>query len=172
MAAGVTPVQLSVALLEDPDPTSTNVYLANLSPTVDEPTLCRDFGSYGPLASVKILWPRTPEEKLRGRNSGFVAFMRREDAEKALLGLQGHVYGGLEARLAWGKGVVLPAVPIYVALAPGVMGRAAVGLTGLPFNASMQRGPAYTAIAPPGAAPQDTRLLNTLVTVRQIIFSL
>ena len=42
------------------------------------------FGKYGPLASVKIMWPRTDEERVRNRNCGFVAFMNRQDAERAM----------------------------------------------------------------------------------------
>ncbi len=42
------------------------------------------FGKFGPLASVKVMWPRTEEERSKKRNCGFVAFMKREDAEKAL----------------------------------------------------------------------------------------
>lgn len=40
------------------------------------------FGAFGPLASVKIMWPRNEEERRRDRNCGFVAFMVREHAEK------------------------------------------------------------------------------------------
>lgn len=54
-----------------------------------EEMLMRLFGKYGPLASVKIMWPRTEEEKARNRNCGFVAYMRRKDGEKALNALKG-----------------------------------------------------------------------------------
>ena len=47
------------------------------------------FGKYGLLASVKIMWPRTDEEKARNANCGFVAFMTRRDAEIALRELDG-----------------------------------------------------------------------------------
>ena len=47
------------------------------------------FGRYGPLASIKIMWPRTEEEISRGRNCGFVAFMNRKDGERALNHLKG-----------------------------------------------------------------------------------
>jgi U2-associated protein SR140 len=38
----------------------------------------------GDLYSIKIMWPRTMEERQRGRNTGFVCFMRRDDAEEAM----------------------------------------------------------------------------------------
>ena len=54
-----------------------------------EKQLMELFGRFGPLASVKIMWPRTDEEKSRGRNCGFVAFMNRKDGERALKHLKG-----------------------------------------------------------------------------------
>lgn len=38
----------------------------------------------GDLYSVKVMWPRTPEERARNRNTGFVCFMTREDAQEAM----------------------------------------------------------------------------------------
>jgi U2-associated protein SR140 len=35
------------------------------------------------------MWPRSDEEKARGRNCGFVAFMNRKDGERALKFLNG-----------------------------------------------------------------------------------
>lgn len=43
------------------------------------------FGKYGDINSVKIMWPRSEEEKARKRNCGFVSFKRRADAEDALV---------------------------------------------------------------------------------------
>lgn len=54
-----------------------------------EQQLCEVFGKYGPLASIKIMWPRTDEERSRGRNCGFVAFMNRKDGERAMNMLRG-----------------------------------------------------------------------------------
>lgn len=58
---------------------------------MNEEMLCQEFGRYGPLASVKIMWPRTDEERARERNCGFVAFMNRRDAERALKNLNGTI---------------------------------------------------------------------------------
>lgn len=56
---------------------------------MNEEQLMKLFGQFGPLASVKIMWPRTEEEKSRNRNCGFVAFMKRKDGDKALSALKG-----------------------------------------------------------------------------------
>lgn len=107
----------STALYDDLTvPTTTNLYINCISPKVTEHTdvnwlstaqmyifpfficivfqmneemLCREFGKYGPLASVKIMWPRTDEERCRTSNRAFVAFMTRKDAERALAALDG-----------------------------------------------------------------------------------
>lgn len=56
---------------------------------MNEDMLMKLFGKYGPLASVKIMWPRTEEEKSRNRNCGFVAYMRRKDGDRAIQDLGG-----------------------------------------------------------------------------------
>lgn len=58
---------------------------------VDENFLLRTFGRFGPIASVKIMWPRTDEERRRQRNCGFVAFMNRNEAQAAKDEMQGKV---------------------------------------------------------------------------------
>jgi len=56
---------------------------------MSEQQLMEVFGKYGPLASVKIMWPRSDEERARNRNCGFVAFMNRKDGERALKAING-----------------------------------------------------------------------------------
>jgi len=116
------------------DPKTTNLFLGNVNPTVDESKLCELFGKYGPLASVKIMWPRTDEEKARERNCAFVAYMTRKDADRALRHLQGRDYEGFEMKLGYGKCVPIPPQPIYV---PPKMklARMPPPQSGLPFNA-------------------------------------
>ncbi|KAL2937596.1 Protein RRC1 [Bienertia sinuspersici] len=93
---------------DDGDPQTTNLYVGNLSPKVDENFLLRTFGRFGPIASVKIMWPRTEEEKRRQRNCGFVAFMNRADAQAAKDDMQGVVVYEYELKIGWGKSVALP----------------------------------------------------------------
>lgn len=116
------------------DPNTTNLYLGNLNPKITEQQLMELFGKYGALASVKIMWPRSEEEKSRGRNCGFVAFSSRKDAERALRGLTGKDVMGYEMKLGWGKAVPILAHPIYI---PPNLQRYTQppSESGLPFNA-------------------------------------
>jgi len=61
----------------------------------------------GDLYSVKIMWPRTDEERARGRNTGFVCFMTREDAQDAMdaYGESDPLNTGRRMMLRWGKNV-------------------------------------------------------------------
>lgn len=95
------------------------------------------FGRYGPLASIKIMWPRSDEEKSRGRNCGFVAYMSRKDGERALRNLNGKDILGYEMKLGWGKSVVIPPHPIYI---PPTLLEMSMPPppSGLPFNAQPQ----------------------------------
>ena len=90
-----------------------NLFVGGIHPDVDEQTLCEEFGRFGPIASVKIIWPRTQEEHMRGRNTGFVAFMKRRDAEQAMRRLDGKELMGFTLRIGWGRPVPLPAQPSF-----------------------------------------------------------
>jgi RNA recognition motif-containing protein len=72
-------------------------------PETNEQTLQLLFGRYGPISSVKIMWPRTAEEFSRGHNSGFVSFMHREDAHAAFQNLHDTNIDGHVVRLTWGR---------------------------------------------------------------------
>ncbi|XP_006027324.2 U2 snRNP-associated SURP motif-containing protein isoform X8 [Alligator sinensis] len=116
------------------DPSTTNLYLGNINPQMNEEMLCQEFGRFGPLASVKIMWPRTDEERARERNCGFVAFMSRRDAERALKNLNGKMIMSFEMKLGWGKAVPIPPHPIYIP--PSMMEHTLPPPpSGLPFNA-------------------------------------
>ncbi|XP_059481163.1 U2 snRNP-associated SURP motif-containing protein isoform X2 [Neocloeon triangulifer] len=116
------------------DPNTTNLYLGNLNPKISEQQLMEIFGKYGPLASIKIMWPRSDEEKARGRNCGFVAYMNRKDGERALKNLGGKMIMDYEMKLGWGKSVPIPSYPIYI---PPSLEKLTMPPppSGLPFNA-------------------------------------
>lgn len=123
------------ASLEQSDQGSTNLFVGNIAPHVDESMLLHEFGRFGPIGSVKIMWPRDEEQRRRGKNTGFVAFMRREDAERAKDALDGITLHDLTLMVGWSKAVPLPAVPVWP----------------LPGNAE-----AGATVAAP-AAPESTR---------------
>uniref|UniRef100_A0A669EH17 Zgc:163098 n=1 Tax=Oreochromis niloticus TaxID=8128 RepID=A0A669EH17_ORENI len=99
---------------------------------MNEEMLCKEFCKYGPLASVKIMWPRTDEERCRTSNRAFVAFMTRKDAERALAALDGKVIMGFEMKLGWGKPARIPPQPLYTPVGVRVTPPPP---SGLPFNA-------------------------------------
>ncbi|KAM6906950.1 U2 snRNP-associated SURP motif-containing protein [Xenentodon cancila] len=113
-------------------PVTTNLYINCISPKMNEEMLCREFCKYGPLASVKIMWPRTDEERCRTSNRAFVAFMTRKDAERAMAALDGKVIMGFEMKLGWGKPARIPPQPLYT---PAGVRAAPPPRSGLPFNA-------------------------------------
>ncbi|KAF8062719.1 RRC1 [Scenedesmus sp. PABB004] len=98
---------------DDSDPYTTNLYVGNIHPEVNEAHLAREFGRFGPIGSVKIMWPRDEEQRRRGRNCGFVAFMTRPDAEEARRALDGLELHGMPMHIGWGRAVPLPPVPLY-----------------------------------------------------------
>ncbi|KAI1898636.1 hypothetical protein AGOR_G00074420 [Albula goreensis] len=120
---------------DDPGmPNTTNLYIGCINPKMNEEMLCKEFGKYGPLASVKIMWPRTDDERTRVTNRGFVAFMTRKDAERALAALDGKMVMGFEMKLGWGKAVRIPPQPLYTPI--GVLKMSTPPPpSGLPFNA-------------------------------------
>ncbi|XP_015905552.1 U2 snRNP-associated SURP motif-containing protein [Parasteatoda tepidariorum] len=145
----VEPVETQIRLADDyrypsygsydtGDPSTTNLYLGNLNPKMTEQQLCEVFGRFGPLASVKIMWPRSDEERARGRNCGFVAFMNRKDGERAMKNLNGKDIMSFEMKLGWGKAVPIPPHPIYI---PPAMVEFTLPPppSGLPFNAQLDK---------------------------------
>ncbi|KAK3848146.1 MAG: hypothetical protein J3R72DRAFT_429957 [Linnemannia gamsii] len=96
------------------DPSTSNLYVGNLHPTVNEELLCMEFGIYGPIASVKVMWPRTQEEIDRNCNIGFVNFMERADAAVALKEMEGKEITGFPVKLGWSKAAPIPSTPLFV----------------------------------------------------------
>jgi hypothetical protein len=66
------------------------------------------------LASAKILYPRTDEDYRKGAFlSGFIAYMCRIDAERAMAVMSGAKLNGTDIRVSWARPVVLPTVVSY-----------------------------------------------------------
>ena len=111
----------------------------NLPSNVTEESLGLFFAKIGPVGTVKIMWRGSPHtgsrevlifvargevnESIGGTMSGsrwvkaglqgFVAFMKRKDAETAVKDLDGMDWGGSVLRVGWSKPVTVPARAIY-----------------------------------------------------------
>uniref|UniRef100_A0A914WHT5 U2 snRNP-associated SURP motif-containing protein n=1 Tax=Plectus sambesii TaxID=2011161 RepID=A0A914WHT5_9BILA len=122
----------------DNDPFTTNLFLSNLSPEITLEDLYEHFGSFGPLASAKIMWPRSEEERARGYLCGFIAFMTRTDTDRSVAVLKGKMIKGLEMKMSWAKPVPIPNQPVY---APPNMLELMMPdpPSGLPFNAQPKK---------------------------------
>uniref|UniRef100_A0A4W3HCY0 U2 snRNP-associated SURP domain containing n=1 Tax=Callorhinchus milii TaxID=7868 RepID=A0A4W3HCY0_CALMI len=149
------------------DPTTTNLYIGNINPKMNEEMLCQEFGRFGPLASVKIMWPRTEEERARERNCGFVAYMNRRDAERALKNLNGKIIMEFEMKLGWGKAVPIPPHPIYI---PPAMMELTLPPppSGLPFNAQPRerlKNPTTPVMQPKNQEDFEKTLSHAIVKV-------
>mmetsp|Transcript_30740 Transcript_30740/g.99086 ORF Transcript_30740/g.99086 Transcript_30740/m.99086 type:complete len:195 (-) Transcript_30740:1648-2232(-) len=82
---------------------STNLFVGNLASSVTEEKLREAFGAFGDIFSVKVMWPRSEDERRRNRNKGFVSFVRREDAEEAKARMDDQPVDGIRVQVTWGK---------------------------------------------------------------------
>ncbi|KAK7035086.1 hypothetical protein R3P38DRAFT_3263850 [Favolaschia claudopus] len=80
--------------LTSTDPYNTTVFVGGLSPLVGEDTLRTFFVPFGEIHYVKV-----PV----GKHCGFVQFVRKADAERAIGKMQGFPVGGSRIRLSWGR---------------------------------------------------------------------
>jgi RNA recognition motif-containing protein len=76
------------------DPNNTTVFVGGLSSLISEDTLKTFFAPFGEIIYVKI-----PP----GKGCGFVQFVRKMDAERAIERMQGFPIGGGRIRLSWGR---------------------------------------------------------------------
>jgi len=108
MTSPNTPTHAAHAAQEpkpDVDSASTNLYVGFLTPDWTEELLTSEFGHFGTVTSVKIMYPRTERQRLRGMNCGFVQFTTREEAERAKAHVDGKEYFGTCIRIGWGTAV-------------------------------------------------------------------
>ncbi|KAF5387872.1 hypothetical protein D9615_000837 [Tricholomella constricta] len=80
--------------LTSTDPYNTTVFVGGLSPLISEETLRTFFAPFGDIHYVKV-----PV----GKHCGFVQFVRKADAERAIEKMQGFPVGGSRIRLSWGR---------------------------------------------------------------------
>jgi U2-associated protein SR140 len=102
---------IDAVLCSTSDLTSTNLVLKPLAQEVDEHVLLAEFGRFGPIGSIKIIWPRHGEQHRPG-NTGFVAFMRRSDAERAMKEMGCIEFHGHMLSVCFGDPIDLPSIPL------------------------------------------------------------
>ncbi|KIM20039.1 hypothetical protein M408DRAFT_82636, partial [Serendipita vermifera MAFF 305830] len=76
------------------DPLNTTVFVGGLSPLISEETLRTFFAPFGAIHYVNV-----PP----GKSCGFVQYVRKSDAERAIEALGGFSIGGSKVRLSWGR---------------------------------------------------------------------
>lgn len=76
------------------DPQNTTVFVGGLLSEVSEQTLFTLFKPFGTIQQIKI-----PP----GKNCGFLKYSSREEAEEAILAMEGFIIGGNRVRLGWGR---------------------------------------------------------------------
>lgn len=122
LAALETAPHLSGGSRDTGDPLTTNVHVGNLPGTICEQSLGAFCVKWGPIASLKIMWPRSGSDNIGGAGygmvamrqnksgglNGFVSYMRRSDAERACRELDGFDWGGHILRTGWGKAMPMP----------------------------------------------------------------
>ncbi|KAI6229678.1 hypothetical protein M3Y99_01142800 [Aphelenchoides fujianensis] len=115
-----------------------NSFLSFFWLQIEMKDLYETFGSFGPLASAKILYPRGEDDVRKGGLlSGFVAYMSRTDAERAMAVMNGVDIRGSQIRCAWARPVAVPPAPFFV---PQALRELMLPdpPSGLPFNARPQ----------------------------------
>lgn len=141
------PEKLGSYCLPGEENSTTNIFVGNLSPLTTEEQLTEIFRQFGDLYSVKIMWPRTPEEQARGRNTGFVCFMNRSDAQDAMDALQDSdpLNNGRKMFLNWGKNV------------KKVVKRGAGGVPIAPIRGNTRNPDEMSKIDPNSSTPSHTK---------------
>jgi len=97
---------------EESDPNSTNLYISGLPPSVTEEALVRAFCPFGDVGTIKIMHPRTDDERRRPTITAFVSFFTRKEAERAKIKAIESVFLGKTAKILWGKTMPLPPQPL------------------------------------------------------------
>jgi nucleolysin TIA-1/TIAR len=87
-----------------------HIFVGDLSPDIEDKALFNAFSAFGTISDARIMWDQATG---RSRGYGFVAFRRREDAQRALQEMNGEWLGNRPIRCNWanqkGTGIDEPA---------------------------------------------------------------
>jgi len=75
-----------------------HIFVGDLSPEIDEKALYLAFLAFGSCSDARVMWDQNTG---RSRGYGFVAFRKKEDAEKALTAMNGEWLGNRAIRCNW-----------------------------------------------------------------------
>eukprot|EP01113_Clastostelium_recurvatum_P021808 TRINITY_DN2589_c0_g1_i2.p1 TRINITY_DN2589_c0_g1~~TRINITY_DN2589_c0_g1_i2.p1 ORF type:complete len:390 (+),score=55.78 TRINITY_DN2589_c0_g1_i2:290-1459(+) len=75
-----------------------HLFVGDLSPEVDDMALFNAFSAFGSLSDARVLWDALNN---RSRGYGFVAYRKKEDAERAMVGMNGEWLGSRAVRVNW-----------------------------------------------------------------------
>ncbi|MCO5565874.1 hypothetical protein L7F22_019549 [Adiantum nelumboides] len=133
-AVSINPLLSSTSGTGASDSSNTTVFVGGLSSLISEETLKTFFMPFGEIKYVKI-----PP----GKGCGFVQFLNKADAERAIDRMQGFPIGGGRIRLSWGRSQSdkAAAAAAQAAAQAAQIGRLA-GLAGLSSNETSQ----FTAV--------------------------
>lgn len=100
------------------DAESTNLYVGSLAAEWTEELIMREFGKFGDVTSIKIMYPRTEQQRQRGMNCGFVQFRTRKQAETAKSRLNGKDDAWSVSDVSWCSSEVRPKSSSVAGLEP------------------------------------------------------
>lgn len=92
----------------------THIFVGDLSSDVDDAALLKAFSLFGAV-DARVMWDQVTG---RSRGYGFVAFKRKEEAEKALTEMNGEFLGNRAIRCNWANNKTSTPTPITPANAP------------------------------------------------------
>lgn len=75
-----------------------HIFVGDLSPEIDDQALEKAFAAFGSCSDARVMWDQNTG---RSRGYGFVAFRRKEDAERALTEMNGEWLGTRAIRCNW-----------------------------------------------------------------------
>jgi nucleolin len=84
--------------VDAPADTNTNLFVGNLSWSVDEEWLSSEFGTFGEISSCRVI---TERDSGRSKGFGYVTFAAHDAAAKALEGMKGKEIDGRELNVDW-----------------------------------------------------------------------
>jgi len=75
-----------------------HVFVGDLGPDIDDQALLSTFSRFGSCSSARVMWDATNG---RSRGYGFIAFRKKEDAQRALTEMNGELLGNRSIRCNW-----------------------------------------------------------------------